>query len=69
MAEYGVTEVFTVKDMRVIVLDRDFEDFRAKKLVVEGSACDFRLNSIRSWVIVDKAVGEKIVAGGKVHFE
>ncbi|MBR0288803.1 MAG: hypothetical protein IJQ82_07475 [Selenomonadaceae bacterium] len=47
---YRVIDDFQVQQMRVLVLDSDYEFGKFNKVLIEGRSYSFAPNSIKNWV-------------------
>ena len=63
-SEYAIIDDFQVKNMRVLVLDSNYEfDGRFAKAIVEGEMYSYTLNSVKNWILIkstDNFKGKKI---------
>lgn len=50
--EYKIIDDFQIKDVRVLVLDRDYKYGGFEKAVVDGKIYSYTLNSIWNWVLI-----------------
>lgn len=53
--EYQIIDDFQVQQMRVLVLDSDYEFGNFNKAVIEGQNYSFVLNSIRNWINIESS--------------
>lgn len=51
MTTYEIIDDFQARNMRVLVLDREYE-FGNTKLTIDGEEYRYTLNSIKNWVII-----------------
>ena len=63
--KYRIIEDFQVINMRVLVLNRDYEFGGFNRVLIDGKSYPFSLNSIRNWVSI-KSEGNFV--GKEVEF-
>lgn len=51
--EYIVIDDFNVRNMRVLVLDADYEYGGFNRAVIDGHSYKFSLNSIPNWILIE----------------
>ena len=64
--EYQVVDDFQIKQMRVLVLDRDFNfEGKQNKAVIDGEFFSYVPNSVRKWITIES---EKKFKGKVITF-
>lgn len=52
MSTYKIIDDFQVRNVRVLVLDRDYE-LGNTKLTIDGEEYYYAINSIKNWIIIE----------------
>ena len=65
-SEYLIVDDFQVRNVRVLVLDRDYEYGGFKKAIVNGETYSYALNSVPNWVLIKSTDNFK---GKNIKFE
>lgn len=50
--EYKIIDDFQVGEYRVLQLDRSFNSFYAKSVIIDGQTYEYTINSVKSWVVI-----------------
>lgn len=50
--EYVIIDDFQVKQMRVLILDGDYEFGGFNRVLIDGRDYSFTLNSVMNWVVI-----------------
>ncbi len=55
-SEYLIVDDFQVKNVRVLVLDSNYEfGGRFAKAIINGKAYSYTLNSVKNWILIESA--------------